>query len=318
MAHRSFRISFVSIAAVLSITAAFSASGDETTNRLAANKLASNRLAANRLGANRLAANKLAANKLAANKLASNRLGANRLGANRLAANEANPGTADLLETAEGRELFSYVVSCALPEAIAIEADVPGAPDSTPPETTYTCADGHCVFAGALGLAEHWLDRPLDPKGQRWVSACLLARVNRYGIAQQISLRGAAPSLAVDAGEAQAYPVEEGAFFGNVFAGGQGEMDWHACRGEGQAAGEGGGLELRDCTEEDPDNPGYTYCGFEYAGDCDQFSDAPSPHACADFDPEDGSYAKCHAEAGDGQWPGLPPYREVITVYVAE
>jgi len=73
-----------------------------------------------------------------------------------------------------------------------------------------------CTFTGALGLAQHWIDRRLDPKGQRWVSACLLARVNFHDQAEAISLRGLAPELTVNTDEQEIYTVEEGAFFGNL------------------------------------------------------------------------------------------------------
>ena len=120
-----------------------------------------------------------------------------------------------------------------------------------------------CTFTGALGLAQHWIDRRLDPKGQRWVSACLLARVNFHDQAEAISLRGLAPELTVNTDEQEIYTVEEGAFFGNLSTDDEGPIDWNACRGEGQASGEFGGLALRDCTEEDPGNPGKTFCGFK-------------------------------------------------------
>jgi len=39
---------------------------------------------------------------------------------------------------------------------------------------------GIATFQGSLGLAEDWIDHKLGPRGQRWVSACLLARVNLH------------------------------------------------------------------------------------------------------------------------------------------
>src|SRR5215472_1301088 len=62
------------------------ANAEETTNRLASNRLASNRLASNAL---------------AGEKLATVRL-------------QANSDTAELLGTADGREVYSYIISCAL------------------------------------------------------------------------------------------------------------------------------------------------------------------------------------------------------------
>jgi hypothetical protein len=116
--------------------------------------------------------------------------------------------------------------------------------------------------------------------------------------------------------EAELFSVEEGAFFGNLFTDDEGPLDWNACRGEGQASGEFGGLVLRDCTEPDPDDPTRTLCGFNNAGDCADFSpEFPSPYSCRSFD--EGFYGECHAEPADGHWPSLKTYREVITVYVS-
>ena len=109
---------------------------------------------------------------MASNKLASNKLASNALSSTRLAANQA---TAEILATPDGRDVYSYIVGCALSDSTTIEATVPGAPD-TDPLASYTCVNEVCTFTGALGLAQHWIDRRLDPKGQRWVSACLLAR----------------------------------------------------------------------------------------------------------------------------------------------
>jgi len=264
---------------------------------------------------NRLAQNKLASNRLAQNKLASNKLASNALSATRL---EAIAETAEMLSTADGREVYSYIVSCALSEGTTIEAVVPGAPD-TGPLDSYTCQSEHCTFQGGLGLAQHWIDRRLDPKGQRWVSACLFARVNLHDTAEAISLRGLAPELTVSQDELELYNAEEGAFFGNLFTDDDGPIDWNACRGRAEAAGgESGGLALRDCTEPDPLDPTHTLCGFNDAGDCADFTpEFPSPYACRSSDPDEGIYGDCHAAPGDGRWPGLHTYREIITVYVA-
>jgi hypothetical protein len=267
-----------------------------------------NKLAANRLASNRLASNKLAANKLSGNALSSNRL-------------EANLATAELLATSDGREVYSYLISCALPDGMTIEASVAGAPDSNPPDTNYTCTSGQCVFSGGLGLAEDWIDHKLSSKDERWVSACVFARVNLYVTAEDISLRGNHPDLAVSNLEAQIFTLEEGAFYGNLFTHEDDPIDWNACRGRDQAEGEpntGGGLNLRDCAEEDPANPGKTLCGFNYTGTCADFTPtSPSPYACKSFDGTHVGYGSCHDTAGEGHWPKSRTYREVITVYVS-
>src|SRR5260221_9936843 len=62
---------------------------------------------------NRIAANRIAANRIAANRIAANRIAANRIAANRLRlADDAS----DLIETADGREVLDYIISCALPD----------------------------------------------------------------------------------------------------------------------------------------------------------------------------------------------------------
>jgi hypothetical protein len=284
----SVRVSLAVAVAILFALGATSVQAAESTNRLAANRLAANRLAANRLAANRLSENRL----------------------------EANPETAEMLNTADGREVFSYIMSCALAKGTRIEATVPGAPDTAPPDTLYRCKNERCRFPGSLGLTEHWIDRRLSPKGQRWITACLLARVNLYGIKQIISMRGAAPELSVSPEEAELYSLQEGAFYGNIFVDPAAPLDWNACRGRDQAAGEEGGLELRDCTEPDPNDPSHTKCGFKYAGDCGNYTGS-SAHvpACWSLDPKDGAYSDCLVPEADGQEPSRI-HHEVITTYV--
>lgn len=259
---------------------------------------------------NRLASNRLASNRLASNRLASNRLASNALTSSRL---EANLATAEILSSPEGRDVYSYIISCALREGTTIQAKVPDATDTAPPDTNYTCAGGVCTFPGALGLADYWTSRRLDPQGQRWITACLLARVNANNLTESVSLRGLAPQLSVAGDETLLYNAQEGAFYGNVFSDGD-EIDWNACRGaDAQIAWE----QARDCTKPDPFNPGFTVCGFRDAGECSDYTPAfPSPYACRSDD--EGIFGDCHKAAGDGRWPGLRPYREVITTYVAQ
>jgi hypothetical protein len=109
----------------------------------------------------------------------------------------------------------------------------------------------------------------------------------------------------------------QGSFYGNLFTHEDDPIDWNACRGADQAAGEFGGLGLRDCAEPDPDNPASTYCGFTYAGDCADYTPPASPYACKTVDAQ-GLYGDCHNAPGDGHWPASRTYREVITVYVPQ
>jgi hypothetical protein len=230
---------------------------------------------------NRLAANRLAANRLAANRLAANRLAANRLAANRL---ELDPiGAGDLLSTPEGIELMTFIVSCALPDGVTLVAEDPVTHDPL-------------EFFGEVGLAPRWANRRLDKKGQRWVSACLFARVNANNVTVPISLRGPHRGLVTTPAERANWTLEEGAFYGNYFRPITEPIIWIACRGRAQAAGETGGLADRDCAEPDPMNPGKTLCGFTYAGDCGDYDPPPSAHACRRFS-QHGFWASCSGEA---------------------
>jgi len=262
---------------------------------------------------NRLATNRLATNRLATNRLATNRLATNALDSTRLT---ALAETAQILETPEGRDVYSYVISCALAENVTISAVVPGAADTSPPDSNYTCLSGTCTFQGGLGLTPRWATHRLDNDGKGWMSACLFARVNANDTSEAISLRGTNAGLAVSTDEAEIYTVEEGAFYGNLFNDLSEPIDWNACRGQGQASGEFGGLVLRDCAEEDPATPGFTYCGFRYAGDCADFTPQfPSAYACSSY--EGGVYGDCHGSPALGKWRHETRYREVITSYVS-
>ena len=232
--------------------------------------------------------NRLGANRLGANRLGANRLGANRLGANGLIALNRESAE-ELLATDDGREVLSYIVSCALPDGMVLidEDPEPGAPSE---------------YFGALGLAPDWLDAPLDSVGKGWVSACLFARVNANAEAVPISLRGRHPELATTAQEELDYPVQEGAFYGNYFTPIEVPIAWFSCRGTGQAAGETGGVADRDCAEPSSD-PNVSQCGFTYQGDC-----FGKHKACAQD--RGGVYSHCDDDESG-------PAKQVITTYVA-
>jgi hypothetical protein len=247
-----------------------------------------------KLAGNTLAADKLAANSVPASTLAASNLAVEQLGPNEYVVNPV--AAAGLLATEDGREVLSFIVSCALPETVTVFA---------------TAANGTVYeFFGELGLASEWLDHPLREAGRGWVSACLFARVNDHVVAQPISMRGQNKALAVSPAEAAAYSLEEGAFYGDYFVT-QGEpVKWIACRGEDQASVEFGGLISRDCAEPDPSDPTHTLCGFTFAGDCGEF--APN-HSCKQFSPHD-FYRRCQDQPIGAS--GSRASGEVITVFV--
>lgn len=195
---------------------------------------------------NRIATNRIATNRIATNRIATNQLAGAALSRNRLQVKM--PEAAQLLSTSDGRTVYSYLVSCAVPSDITLEADIPGAPDTTP-DDPYTCSGGHCVFPGSVGIAPEWLRHKLNHKGQEWVSSCMFARCNAHDTSEAISMRGDNDALAVSPDESLLYTVEEGAFYGNMFTDDNEPIAWFACEGEGQASGEFGGLVVRDCTE---------------------------------------------------------------------
>lgn len=112
-----------------------------------------------------------------------------------------------LVATPQARQWVKYMASCALTDdklLVARQGD-----------ETYE-------FPGGIGLAPHWQNRAMTLTEQRWVSACLLARTNHFGVAVKISLRApfTSPVEALNTLQPgdERYPVEEGSFFGNLFS----------------------------------------------------------------------------------------------------
>lgn len=217
---------------------------------------------------NRLSSNRLSSNRLSSNRLSSNRLSSNRLSSNRLQANLA--GVGDLLATPEGQELLGYIISCALPDGQTLVAEDPNTGDPL-------------EFVGSIGLAPKWIDKPLDKKGKRWVSACLFARVNANNVTVPISMRGPHHELGTTPEEVTEWSLQEAAFWGDYFRPVTEPIVWNACRGKDLATSNEGGLAERDCAKPDPARPGLTVCGFTDAGDCGDYAAPKSAHACSHF-----------------------------------
>ncbi|WP_437332295.1 hypothetical protein [Sorangium sp. So ce394] len=106
------------------------------------------------------------------------------------------------------RQLLQYVVSCAL------------RPDQSF-SFTWTDSGGTSrqeTYSGYLGIVDWWVYGPLtDPFYQRYISACLAARTNYYGVPVMISLRASQVSMGSSWNERSTYSVREGAFWGNLF-----------------------------------------------------------------------------------------------------
>lgn len=181
------------------------------------------------------------------------------------------------LVNAGGESLLRYAIGCALPAQASFQVE-----DGT-------------RFSGSLGIAPQWTERALDPVEQRWITACLLARTNLFGVHVMLSMRGpnAVLSGTVTAEEKTDYNFDEGAFYGDVWA-----TPPHAyvCVGRGESA-------MKDrlkrvCTEES-EAAGISRCGFEIAGKCEDVCDQQGA---------DGSRLHCRG--------GGTTYDEVISIFL--
>lgn len=200
-------------------------------------------------------------NRLASNRLASNRLASNRLASNSLSAAALSAGS--LIETEDGREVFSYIVSCALDsgDSITVE-DSAGTPYS---------------FDGQIGLAPGWADATPTVEERQWVTSCLLSRTNYFGVPVAISMRGAHPALETSPGEEEAFPVQEGTYYGDLFD--PVAQSWYAC-GASTWNEELGEEAKRLCSISEDGTS--TMCGFTYTGTCEDACEGGAPGSTCD------------------------------------
>jgi hypothetical protein len=225
------------------------------------------------------ASNRLASNRLASNRLASNRLASNSLGAAALTSSA-------LIETSDGREVFSYIVKCALPANKSVSvADSSG--------VSYK-------FTGEIGLAPNWATKTPTVAERRWVTACLLARTNYYGVPVQISMRGAHDALSATPAETSLFHVSEGAFYGDLFD--TTEQTWFACGSKRYTSALAADAQ-RTCTIS-PDGV-TTMCGFTYTHFCGTAYDSTHPAACGN---NKTPWTTCNG--GGASW------SEVITIFL--
>lgn len=190
-----------------------------------------------------------------------------------------------LLASGQGRDVLRYIVQCALPAGQELTTKVDG--------QTHT-------FAGAMGLAPNWAKGPLNASDQRWVSACVLSRVNFFGVPVPISLQGdhAIPELRTRGDESRDFTIEEGAFYGNIFLP---DAVAYVCKGRGPMPKDNPWVGKRVCTEVQDGSAVVTKCNFILAGAC--------ADVCATRNAVSGAYEKC--KAPDGQ-----VYSEVLTTYL--
>lgn len=122
------------------------------------------------------------------------------------------------------------------------------------------------VYWGILGLVPTWASKQLNSSGQRYITACLAARVNRYGMTVNLSLRGPTGGLSLTSEEERAaFPRLEGAFWGNIYTA---TPSVHACHSTPDD--ENSRSHHRDCATGQLDANGTLVpCGIiQLAGDC--------------------------------------------------
>lgn len=156
--------------------------------------------------------------------------------------------------------VIHHMIECALAEGSSVEIPVEGGAPMT--------------FEGSMGLAPEWADGPCEEACQEWVTSCMMARSNNYGVPVYFLMIGPIPD---ESGEEVAeipeqYSVLEGAFYGNLFVD-RGVA--YSCRGSGYDPLYNS---FRVCT--DPDRP----CGMINVGTCGAINgDTAEPsdrHAC--------------------------------------
>ena len=160
----------------------------------ASNGLSFNGLSFNGMSFNGLSFNGMSFNGLSFNGLSFNGMSFNGMSFNGLSFN----GLRDPVV----KGFVSYLVQCALPENDSVTYEVDGASHT---------------FQGSIGLAPEWKTESCGPSCQRWISACLLARLNKAGEHVPVSLRGEHPALKTERKEERDYPVREATYYGNLF-----------------------------------------------------------------------------------------------------
>src|SRR5262249_42744830 len=74
------------------------------------------------------------------------------------------------------------------------------------------------VYTGWWGLAPSWLGDVLNTEGRRYVTACMVQRLNFYGASVPILLEGPSPALAGGTAFASQFPIEESTVYGDLFS----------------------------------------------------------------------------------------------------
>jgi hypothetical protein len=103
------------------------------------------------------------------------------------------------ITTSAGRNTLSYLIKCALPAGHSITKVYNG--------VSYS-------FPGQLGVGAAWETGACNNTCQEMISACVMAHINTSG--KHINLWLDSPNT-LGLGRSPAYPMQESAFFGNIF-----------------------------------------------------------------------------------------------------
>ena len=195
-------------------------------------------------------------NAITSNAITSNAITSNAITSNAITSNAI---TSNALTDPNARMLFKYIVSCALPASAHV--------DLTIDSVDYS-------FPGEIGLTPKWglPGGSCNETCQRWVSACVLARVDYLGAKVDISLRGPHANLTASPAERAAFTVREGVYYGNIFRA-PADQERYACVAPGRK-----GLP-RVC------GPTLDGCVVEATGWCNDTCGGTLP---------DGAYLDCH------------------------
>jgi hypothetical protein len=74
------------------------------------------------------------------------------------------------------------------------------------------------LYTGWWGLAPSWSSHGLETEGRRYVTACMVQRLNFYGASVPILLQGRPAALAQSVNYSQEYPLVESTVFGDLFS----------------------------------------------------------------------------------------------------
>ncbi|KAJ3045972.1 hypothetical protein HK097_001082 [Rhizophlyctis rosea] len=182
---------------------------------------------------------------------------------------------------------MQYIVDCALPLT-----------------STVTIPSTNLTYTGGMNLAPTWRTNPIafNTSAKRWVSACLAARHNMFGIPVSISLRGNTtlqPFLATSGNETTVYKIPEGYFWGDFFTGWTPHLNACYTRVYDHRAPVNAYANQRVCATGLPTDFGYLNCGnVRSVGECEG--------VCTDSQTTQFWGKKC----GN--------YEEVITVYLED